>query len=187
MPQGPYRRDAEAWVDPPAPRGIVFRGEDDRLTIEVNEYHAVFTTTNMLSGMITSIAAVHGGQMVLGAFGVLITLAAGLDFVRPRSTRIEMAGDRVTFTQRVPLLTVRERSFTIENLGPPRVEVVKSGFDRGPCLRFDHRLAGAPGGEQIPVDVLLGYPRDRLEWLRGAIVDWMEWTNAQRRRAGGGA
>jgi hypothetical protein len=41
------------------------------------------------------------------------------------------------------------------------------------CLEFPHWVDGLPGGQSIPIQILIGYDRTRLEWLRDEIARWL--------------
>ena len=78
MASGPYRGDPVAWVDPESPPGVVFRGQDDRLNVEVRRRLPAIALIATAAGLgLLPFAPGHeplGGMLVLLAIGDLYLL-----------------------------------------------------------------------------------------------------------------
>jgi hypothetical protein len=187
MAQGPYRQGGGGWVDPQAPRGIVFRGTDDRLTVEVRGSRLALTTAAVIMGAVAETVAAHESVLavVVVATSVLSVLVAGAWLFYPRTT-IEIAGDRVTATEADNLRT-RTQTFALQKIGRPRVAELGANLSRLSCLQFDHWRDESPGDERVPVNLLMGYDPSRLQWLCDAICAWLKHTGARYNTSGDGS
>jgi hypothetical protein len=132
------------------------------------------------------VAAAAGGLwLVTGGADVAVpvmVVAVGLYFVprlsrSRRHTRLEIDREQITFTEG-NLLGETQQRFAVVDIGPPCVgQILVERFRRPDtsldCLEFPHWLDGVPGGQSLPIQLLIGYDRLRLEWLRDQISRWL--------------
>jgi hypothetical protein len=178
MAEGPYRHVEIKEVRPPA--GVSFFANDEGLSVEIKRPLPLVAAGAGLAATVVGVVVTQDYGSIVGE----VAVAAGLGSWwwprlrrASRRTTLEIRGGTARFGE-TRLFSEEETTIPLARLGLPTIGQIVIERSRGPelrlqCLQFDRYVDGVRGGQSLPLQILAGDGKNRLEWLRKNISSWM--------------